>query len=335
MISSFILPSKKILIALKEGVHQLADPLVCGDLVGSQSYFGETAFTPRSLRGIMVEDFPRLNDALFFAQLQRKAVVLWDFERKDVPDDFIYSIAATTFLAGQCGSTFDLAWAAMDAGLLTPFSGVLSIHQRKARGQMRKEWVSPRGNLSVSFLLPQDPAFNYDGASVIVGMLVVAALRRLGYEIYLKWPNDLITASGKKIGGILLEERGGELLAGLGINLKETPEFESDGVALLPAVLSESAPQKKETIFPFALWRFLVEQIIIEYTKNIVGKKYSVILNNAENYLAWRGQLLALIEGNEPVLSGICKGIGENGGILIQPFGKDIYELSSGTIRLL
>ena len=44
------------------------------------------------------------------------------------------------------------------------------------------------------------------GLSIYCGITLVKILRKLGYEdVSLKWPNDLITEDGRKLGGILAE----------------------------------------------------------------------------------------------------------------------------------
>ncbi|MBD5539525.1 MAG: biotin--acetyl-CoA-carboxylase ligase, partial [Desulfovibrio sp.] len=75
-------------------------------------------------------------------------------------------------------------------------------------------------------------------------MLAAEALGALGWPVAIKWPNDLVleTHTGpRKVAGILLEERGGTLLAGIGVNVASHPPAETlrAGAALEAASLAE------------------------------------------------------------------------------------------------
>ncbi len=52
--------------------------------------------------------------------------------------------------------------------------------------------------------------------------MVADELAARGAAVRIKWPNDLLV-DGRKVGGILVEERGGVVVAGLGLNLGGAP----------------------------------------------------------------------------------------------------------------
>ena len=107
-------------------------------------------------------------------------------------------------------------------GLLAPWQSVLVSSQRQGRGQLRRNWVSPAGNIYAALRLPMQEPFASSAASTVTGAMLAAALGKLGFEVRLKWPNDLAVLDGDtpaKVAGILLEERAGVLLAGIGINV--------------------------------------------------------------------------------------------------------------------
>ena len=71
----------------------------------------------------------------------------------------------------------------------------------------------------------QEP-FAGSAASTVTGAMLAATLGKLGFAVRLKWPNDLVVQDGDapaKVAGILLEERAGVLLAGIGINVAWAP----------------------------------------------------------------------------------------------------------------
>lgn len=247
------------------------------------------------------------------------------------------SVSSVTFLAGKCTSTFDVAWKLREDRLLPPWGAVLAASQRGGRGQLRRAWHSPPGNLHVTFRLPADPLLQSDQASVVTGYLVAAAMRRLGFTLSLKWPNDLLDADGKKVGGILLEERNGTLLAGLGLNLAEAPSPAAlRAEAAVPAA-ALSGGGNGAPLIPFSLWRALVGGLILEYTKSVAGKAPEEVLAAAEEPLAWKGRSVTLHESDGGTVSGVLHGLGPNGGVVLRRCGQgraEAREYFSGSISL-
>lgn len=98
--------------------------------------------------------------------------------------------------------------------------------QAAGRGRRGRAWHSPLGtNLYFSVLWRFDEGLSaMSGLSLAVGVALAGALRALGADVALKWPNDLV-ARGGKLGGVLVEV-GGEwqgpchAIVGIGINLR-------------------------------------------------------------------------------------------------------------------
>jgi BirA family biotin operon repressor/biotin-[acetyl-CoA-carboxylase] ligase len=118
------------------------------------------------------------------------------------------------------------------------FSVVLAETQHAGRGRRGREWLSPPGmNIYLSCLKRFDAGFAaLTGLSLAVGVIALRALEKLGIDgAGLKWPNDLLMASGKrsdgpggKLGGILIELSGEyqgpcAAIIGIGLNLRLTP----------------------------------------------------------------------------------------------------------------
>jgi BirA family biotin operon repressor/biotin-[acetyl-CoA-carboxylase] ligase len=109
---------------------------------------------------------------------------------------------------------------------------LVAEHQTSGRGRMGREWVTPpRSSLTLSFLLVPEgiPAERWSWLPLLTGVAAADAVRRVtGVDVRLKWPNDLLAADGRKIGGILLERVEDDGLAaaivGVGINCSQRPE---------------------------------------------------------------------------------------------------------------
>ncbi len=143
---------------------------------------------------------------------------------------------------GRVGSTQDVlrAWAEEGAeeGAL-----VLAEVQERGRGRKGRAWVSQPGvSLTFSLLLrPKLPL----GSLGLLPLLAGVALREALGVGGLKWPNDLLSPDGRKMGGILVEVRAeGEEVAyallGVGLNVGWAPEGGSFLQEFLPLSRKEA-----------------------------------------------------------------------------------------------
>lgn len=318
--------SDNFVVALNDGLAPYAEPLVCDDLTGPRSLLGESSRVPRPvcrIGGGKGRSSPG-NDL--------KGLVLWRECSGEM--DASLAVAAATYLAGACLSTFEVAWDLMRRNALPEWGAVLASLQREGRGQLRRQWHSPRGNLYVTFRLPRAANLSGDAAAVVTGYLLVRSLNALGFLLFLKWPNDLLSSDGRKVGGILLEERDGVLLAGLGLNLVEAPAALRTAAATPAAVMFPNCEAPgDEPLSPFRLWQSLVERCIMEYTCSISGRDLKEILAAADSVLAWKGRRVLVVENDTPVRSGECMGLGPRGGLVVRAHGAD-NEVFSGSLRL-
>ena len=61
---------------------------------------------------------------------------------------------------GEVSSALDVGHTLARRGLLAPWQSVLVSSQRQGRGQLRRNWVSPAGNIYAALRLPmQEPPF--------------------------------------------------------------------------------------------------------------------------------------------------------------------------------
>ena len=95
---------------------------------------------------------------------------------------------------------------------------ICSRKQTQGRGQQKRQWVSPEGNIYLSTLLNvQNPI---DGRLALEVALNITQMPSLeGLNLNVKWPNDLYF-NHKKLGGILIEPISAtQAVVGVGINL--------------------------------------------------------------------------------------------------------------------
>jgi BirA family transcriptional regulator, biotin operon repressor / biotin---[acetyl-CoA-carboxylase] ligase len=91
---------------------------------------------------------------------------------------------------------------------------------------MGREWISPVGNLYASGIVrlqAGDPPAS--SLAFVTAISVHQALCDIegnsGWQI--KWPNDVLSSSGAKISGMLLERSGDAVIIGIGVNLSHSP----------------------------------------------------------------------------------------------------------------
>lgn len=103
---------------------------------------------------------------------------------------------------------------------------VIAEHQNCGMGRLQRSWYTqPLTNLHTSILLR--PRFTPQIAQTINLMAAVAiaeALQQFDFPCYIKWPNDILSLSGKKLCGIKSEMRCDLdiiewLIVGIGINI--------------------------------------------------------------------------------------------------------------------
>jgi BirA family biotin operon repressor/biotin-[acetyl-CoA-carboxylase] ligase len=94
---------------------------------------------------------------------------------------------------------------------------VLAHEQNRGRGRFGRRWVSVEGGLYASFLLTEfDPSIPY---AMIAAYAVYLMLRGLDLPVTLKWVNDVLCGGDRKIAGVLVEEKRGCTVIGVGVNL--------------------------------------------------------------------------------------------------------------------
>lgn len=220
------------------------------------------------------------------------------------------------YVCGACSSTLDVARLLETRQSLEEWDSVLAKRQWAGRGQLRRTWISEPGNLFAAWRLPLPPRAWQGLLSVLLGWIFCRSLGELGIAAEVKWPNDLLV-NGRKVGGILLEERGEVLLAGVGINLVSAPDDTSlrRDTACLAGVL----PLARVT--PLGLWLRLVHYGRLRYSTTLSASTPLEFSRSIESVLAFRGQVVHVVDGNRSSIRGVYLGIDPDGGLVLHADG--------------
>lgn len=117
----------------------------------------------------------------------------------------------------QVASTQRVARDYIELGAARAGHVIVADEQTDGVGRRGRAWVSPRGGLYASFVVPNDRL-----VSVRAGVAAARAIEALAVPIRLKWPNDLVV-DGAKLGGIVIDTVKSLAIVGMGINLDGRP----------------------------------------------------------------------------------------------------------------
>lgn len=169
---------------------------------------------------------------------------------------------------------------------LTAGDVVRAREQTAGRGQYGRSWVSPADSgvwLSAVVSPPAElcrPVVLTAWAAVAVAEAVRPLVNR---QPAVKWPNDLLV-KGKKIAGVLIERQGATVIAGVGLNVRQTQaDFDAAG---LPDAGSLQTVSGSEFDLDAAA-EALVDSLEREYVALIGGE-----LSTLESTWKWRIGLL-------------------------------------------
>jgi BirA family transcriptional regulator, biotin operon repressor / biotin---[acetyl-CoA-carboxylase] ligase len=136
-------------------------------------------------------------------------------------------------------STMDVAKQLIAESVHDTWGLVLATTQTSGRGRSHRAWSSPKGGFwaTLYFTTSCSPE-ELSGLSLVIGCALARAAAQCGATLKLKWPNDLLTEEGSKIGGVLVEtvsDRKGKtnLFIGTGINLTAVPRGVTTASSLL------------------------------------------------------------------------------------------------------
>ncbi|RDH85183.1 MAG: biotin--[acetyl-CoA-carboxylase] ligase [endosymbiont of Galathealinum brachiosum] len=112
------------------------------------------------------------------------------------------------------------------------FVGCVTNHQSKGRGRDGKVWQSPANAnvyMSIGCEFDVSQVGEVGGLSLACGVAVARLMSKIGVNVDLKWPNDILL-NDKKLAGLLIETRISSskmyVVVGLGLNI-DMPESAS------------------------------------------------------------------------------------------------------------
>lgn len=195
--------------------------------------------------------------------------------------------------------------------------------QSAGKGRLGHKWISSAGmNLSMSVVLDISAVPVEDSVTfpLVCGLAVARAVTRFSpdYPALVKWPND-VWVRGAKIAGILCERCGGNVVAGIGVNVMQTQfpqEIASRATSL--ALLSHTPPSVHD------MRDAVLAELSALYAKWLSKGFRSVYAElSAIDLLKGRIVSVGQTDGDPAPVEGMCGGILEDGSLDVA--GVSVY----------
>ena len=209
----------------------------------------------------------------------------------------------------------------------------LAEFQSAGRGRLGRSWEVPEGT-SVMMSILLRPKFEPQYAptlTLVMGMAVAKAVKSLGFDVSIKWPNDVVV-SHKKICGILTEMgvRDGKIDyavigVGINVNIKEFPEEMADKATSL---YLESGKEFDRSQIP----GLVMEAFEKYYEKFAATCDLSGLKEEYESILANYNQPVRVL-AKEPY-EGVARGITDGGELLVEKTDGTIVAVSAGEVSV-
>ena len=229
----------------------------------------------------------------------------------------------------SCDSTMDICH--RFASIIKKELSIGALSQLKGRGTKNRLWVSPKGNVFLSFLLHPDPLKVH-----IIHMLGTLAIYEFlsqsfhSEKISLKWPNDVMV-QGKKISGVLQENiyqnqdlTYSVLGIGLNVNLEGIHDIDTEYTSM--KIITGKSYNVKN-----------IASKVIPYFDNLYysSKTTNEIVSLWKNKIDTIGKDVFLEMKDNKRLSGKVKGINDEGDLLLVKTDKTQLTIKSGLVTKL
>ena len=209
----------------------------------------------------------------------------------------------------------------------------LAEFQSAGRGRLGRSWEVPEGT-SVMMSILLRPKFEPQYApmlTLVMGMAVAKAVKKLGFDVSIKWPNDVVV-SHKKICGILTEMgvRDGKIdyaVIGVGINVN-IKEFPEEMVDKATSLYLESGKEFDRSQIP----GLVMEAFEKYYEKFAATCDLSGLKEDYESILANYNQPVRVL-AKEPY-EGVARGITDGGELLVEKTDGTIVAVSAGEVSV-
>lgn len=224
----------------------------------------------------------------------------------------------------ETGSTNDVAKQRAKAGA-PEGTVVVADRQLQGRGRRGRSWeTAPGQSLLLSIILRPDIP---PRKAPLLVFLAAAAVRRalLPYgETFIKWPNDVVTAGGRKLCGILVEmdaehDRVRHCVVGIGLNVRQRPQDFAEHVRDSAASVANLTD---ESVTRMAVLPRLLDEFARRY-ETALQDGFASVLREMREHSATFGRAVLVHEADGTTWEGTALDVQEDGALLVRPAAGD------------
>ena len=196
---------------------------------------------------------------------------------------------------------------------------MIADQQTEGFGRRGNKWISPKGNIYMSFLfkynLSTDQHFLF--SAVMVNSIVSLINRYVKEKINIKWPNDILV-NNNKIAGIMTEivklNEVKYIIIGVGINILSAPKIYGYSTCCL-----------NDYVVNFKYKEILLEMISSYFNEYemIVQKKYNKILEKFRKKMVYLESYVDLLFPDGEIQNIYLKDLNYDGSLLVENKGVE------------
>jgi len=198
--------------------------------------------------------------------------------------------------------------------------------QTAARGRLGRSWISdPHQALNASWIVrPEQPVDGWTVIPLIAGVAAAEAIRdRTKIEARLKWPNDVVTATGK-LAGILTEaEVPNFIVVGLGVNVAQT-KFDDERAQVATSVAIEGGIRLDRAD--------LLANVIQRFRESLKDPRDA--LQRYRALCATLGQHVRVERASGDPVSGFARAVDDQGALVVETSHGDMTVASGDVVHL-
>ena len=207
---------------------------------------------------------------------------------------------------------------------------VIADEQTAGRGRLKRVWLSPKGNITLSIIL-YPSVVNLPSLIMLSSLAVVHSIEAItGLKPQIKWPNDVLV-NDRKVCGILIESsvRGDIVdyaIIGIGIN-----------VNLRPSDFSEI--QSTATSLSAELGRDVSRLRVVRQLLAEMERLYLILRAGGAIYEEWRDSLMTLgrkirVKSGKTIYKGVAESVDRDGSLLLRRSNGTLSRIVAGDATL-
>ena len=211
---------------------------------------------------------------------------------------------------------------------------LISEIQTNARGRLGKKWEAPDGGVWMSMILrPQVPPARIGLITLATGVAIAKAIRSLGVDAKIKWPNDVLI-HGNKISGVLTEVNAtfneiDWVVVGIGIDSNLKLEDFSEDIRIGTTTLTEELPSKVDENELIAIFLNEFEKVYQVYKDGEI----ETILKDWRDLSDTIGKYVNITQTGGKITQGYVIGINNEGSLIIERQDGTLEKIISGELR--